>query len=256
MRRGTMRTSMIDMTGVYQEIKRQEMLMPPKYRQNFKIKYGRKLTDQTKKKFVTEVREDRKAEFLLHALDTNPLLREICDNEILLLVVNSAVSQGLASRITDLLRSSQVSSSEAVLLYTSENKIKAMEDCIHFSPDLFRISKSVVVSEPIIPFIDQVKIRMAREGHSYSHGGPPMMATPQSTPSGYSVGASNRAFGQPDYLRETIRNIDPVHRPSMKPPRKTIAGGRQASMTLGRIEAGSANPFRKQSTRRRTQYQD
>ena len=105
-----MRSSMIDMTGVFAEIERQEILMPSKYRQNFKIKYGRKLNDQKTKRFVDEVKEYRKAEFLLHALDSNPLLKEICDNEILLLVVNSATSQGLQSKISDLLRNSQVSS--------------------------------------------------------------------------------------------------------------------------------------------------
>lgn len=39
-----------------------------------------------------------------------------------------------------------------MLLYTSDNKIKAMEDCIEFSPELFRVQKSIVVSEPVIPF--------------------------------------------------------------------------------------------------------
>ena len=39
-----------------------------------------------------------------------------------------------------------------------------MEDCIQFSPDLFRISKSIVVSEPIIPFFQQIQMRVAVEG--------------------------------------------------------------------------------------------
>ena len=90
-----------------------------------------------------------------------------------------------------------------------------MEDCIQFSPDLFRVSKSIVVSEPIIPFLDQVKMRMAREGHNYEYGAATAI-TPQSNTSGYSAGASGRAFGQTDYLRETVKNLDPAQRQSMK----------------------------------------
>lgn len=35
------------------------------------------------------------------------------------------------------------------LLYISDNKIMAIEDCITFFPQLFRLTKSVIVSEPI-----------------------------------------------------------------------------------------------------------
>ena len=49
---------------------------------------------------------------------------------------------------------------EAVLLYASENKVKAMEDCIQFAPELFRISKSIVVSEPCIPFFQMMEMRL------------------------------------------------------------------------------------------------
>lgn len=33
------------------------------------------------------------------------------------------------------------------LLYYSQNKIAALEDCVHFVPHLFRLSKSIIVSE-------------------------------------------------------------------------------------------------------------
>ena len=118
------------MTQVFAEINRRESLMPAKVQNQFKIKYGRTVKDQKSKRFIEEVKEYEKAEFLLHALETNPLLREICENQILVMVLNSATSQGLQKRIHDLLRTSQVSKEEAVLLYASDNKVKAMEDCI------------------------------------------------------------------------------------------------------------------------------
>lgn len=68
------------MTQIFTEISRRESLMPNKSNKAFKIKYGRKLNDQKSKKFIEEVKEYQKAEFLLHALETNPLLREICEN--------------------------------------------------------------------------------------------------------------------------------------------------------------------------------
>ena len=50
------------------------------------------------------------------------------------------------------------------MLYASDNKIKAMEDCIMFSPELFKISKSIIVSEPAIPFTEMIKMKLAIEG--------------------------------------------------------------------------------------------
>ena len=71
-------------------------------------------------------------------------------------MLNSSTNQGFHAKLTNLLRSSQISSDEAALLYASDNKVKAMEDCIQFSPELFRLSKSIIVSEPIIPFTQQI----------------------------------------------------------------------------------------------------
>ena len=85
----------VNMTHVYQEIHRRNMLMPPKYQPTFKIRYGKKINDQKSKKLVEEVDEAEKAAYLLTALETNPLLKEICENEVLILVLNSATSQSL-----------------------------------------------------------------------------------------------------------------------------------------------------------------
>ena len=36
-----------------------------------------------------------------------------------------------------------------------------MEDCIQFSPELFRVQKSIVVAEPIISFTETIKMQLA-----------------------------------------------------------------------------------------------
>lgn len=104
---------------------------------------------------------------MLHALDTNPLLRELCENELLLVVLNSSNTQGLQAKLSGILKHSPVSTDEAVLLYNSDNKVKAMEDCIQFSPELFRVQKSIIVSEPIVPFQDMIKMKLAAEGRYF-----------------------------------------------------------------------------------------
>lgn len=80
----------LNLTDVFAEIQRRETIMPKPYKETFKIKYGRKTNDVVAKQFVQEIQEYRKAEFLVHALETNPLLREICENEIFVVVLNSA----------------------------------------------------------------------------------------------------------------------------------------------------------------------
>jgi hypothetical protein len=43
---------------------------------------------------------------------------------------------------------------EMPLLYISDNKILALEDCINFFPSMFKLVKSIVVSEPLNDFAD------------------------------------------------------------------------------------------------------
>lgn len=38
------------------------------------------------------------------------------------------------------------------MLYFSQNKVHALEDCVQFVPHIFRLSKSIMVSEPLEPF--------------------------------------------------------------------------------------------------------
>lgn len=99
----SIRLENFDMHDVFQEVFRRESLMPPKYKHQFKIKYGKKTNDMRSSKFVEEIKEYEKAEFLLHALDQNPLLKELCENELLLVVLNSATSQSLQSTLSTIL---------------------------------------------------------------------------------------------------------------------------------------------------------
>jgi len=48
---------------------------------------------------------------------------------------------------------------EIPMVYLSPNKVKAFEDCINFAPGLFRLSKSIVISEPIMSFMDHLQSR-------------------------------------------------------------------------------------------------
>ena len=97
-------------------------------------------------------------------MDTNPLLKELIENELLLVVLNSSTSIGLQASLTTCLKHSPVTSDDAILLYCSDNKVKAMEDSIQFSPELFRVQKSIIVSEPIVTFQEMIKMQLAAEG--------------------------------------------------------------------------------------------
>jgi len=198
--------------------------------------------DQRTKRFVDEVKEYDKASYLLHALERNPLLAEICEKELLVLVLNSSTSQGLQDKLTGLLKSSQLTQNEAALLYTSENKVKAMEDCIEFSPELFRVSKSIVVSEPLVPFNQLIQMRFAIE-------------TPHQT----QQNAKKTPVITSEYLKDKIRDLKtmgtlqsantsgslrvPTMRAQLTGMKTQIIGGQTQLRDL--LHSQTVNPFRK-----------
>ena len=71
-------------------------------------------------------------------------------------VLSSATYQNLHKKLKQVLRESSVPDNEIDLLYTSQNKITAFEDCIAFTPNLFRLTKSIVVSEPLWTFSERL----------------------------------------------------------------------------------------------------
>lgn len=52
---------------------------------------------------------------------------------------------------------SSLSHQEIQLVYVSTSKTHAIEDCIKFSPQLFRINHSIIVSEPTSKFMSFLK---------------------------------------------------------------------------------------------------
>ena len=57
---------------------------------------------------------------------------------------------------------------EIPLLYLSQNKVLAFEDCIQFTPQLFRLTKSIVVSEPLFSFKELLKQRLGSDAYNVS----------------------------------------------------------------------------------------
>jgi len=61
------------------------------------------------------------------------------------------------------LKSSLIPANEIPLLYLSPNKVQAMQDCIQFCPQLFRLSKSIVISEPLVSFRKYLDQRLGQK---------------------------------------------------------------------------------------------
>ena len=82
----------------------------------------------------------------------DPLLEELITKDVILLAIGSTTFQNLEFK----LRSQVVPKiqiflppEEMPLLYLSENRTQSIEDCIHFFPSLFKLTKSIVVAEPL-----------------------------------------------------------------------------------------------------------
>ena len=60
------------------------------------------------------------------------------------------------------MKSAQLDMTEFEMLYVSQNKIRAFEDTIKFAPHLFKLSKSVMITEPIVDFKSFLNSRIGR----------------------------------------------------------------------------------------------
>ena len=88
------------------------------------------------------------------------------------------------------MKQSTIPADEIPLLYLSQNKVLAFEDCIQFTPQLFRLTKSIVVSEPLFSFKELLRQRMGSDA--------------------YNIPSSRAQTGssvQGHYLRERIQEI-------------------------------------------------
>lgn len=68
----------------------------------------------------------------------------------MIMVFNSSIFQSMYNKIYELLKN------VVKIIYSSTQRIQAFEDCITFMPSLFRLSKSILVSENMTTFHDQI----------------------------------------------------------------------------------------------------
>jgi len=68
------------------------------------------------------------------------------------------------------MKNSKLNAVDFEMIYLSQNKVKAFEDCSRFAPHLFKLTKSVVVAEPIIDFKHFLQSRMGKAGIASSGG--------------------------------------------------------------------------------------
>ena len=84
-------------------------------------------------------------------------MKELCAHQVVFLTLNSSTYQNLFSIIKNAIVAAKINEDQIPLIYISENKIKAFEDCINFCPQLFRLTKSIVVSEPLHGLLDMIR---------------------------------------------------------------------------------------------------
>jgi hypothetical protein len=88
------------------------------------------------------------------------------ENQILFLVLSSSHVQGLTDRVMKTMKNSKIKMDDLEMIYLSRNKVRAFEDCIQLAPHLFKLSKSVVVAEPIVDFTHFLSSRLGKGGIS------------------------------------------------------------------------------------------
>jgi hypothetical protein len=100
------------------------------------------------------VPEDLKDIALAESIGKDLVLQELIAKETLLLAVSSSTFQNLPNHVTkNLLPKTQlfIPTAEMPLLCFSDGKVNAIEDCIMFFPSLFKLNKSIVLSETLEP---------------------------------------------------------------------------------------------------------
>ena len=81
----------------------------------------------------------------MKTLEVNKTLQQLIANEIAFVVLSSSTNQNLSGSVKKVF----ASYNEIQLLYYSQNRIQALSDCVNFVPNLFKLCKSIVVSEPL-----------------------------------------------------------------------------------------------------------
>lgn len=90
----------------------------------------------------------------------NPEARKLIEEEITLMVLSTTMHN-------DIYPPASAAMNEVAQalkpLYMSYTRVQAFEDCINFVPHLFRLTKSIIVSEPLTTFTNQLKSRLGRD---------------------------------------------------------------------------------------------
>lgn len=134
---------------------RREPIIPNIKDRSFKVKSHNKQKTQIKKRLLhahhRELTEEEQEAMLTQQIERDPLLHELITKEVLVMAISSSTYQNLAGQIKkQVMKKIQafLPPYEMPLLYMSESKVISIEDCMIFFPQLFKLTKSIVVSEP------------------------------------------------------------------------------------------------------------
>jgi hypothetical protein len=108
---------------------------------------------------------------MLGALRTNPMLQELSNHEVLFLTITSSMFQNLTGKVAAIIEGNHKNNKELKFIYLSDNKVRAMEDCTTFSPHIFKLTKSYIVTEPVTSFQDFIQQRSGGGAHKVPRAG-------------------------------------------------------------------------------------
>jgi hypothetical protein len=125
-------------------------MMPQKRRTMYKMKTTLKSRTSKKATYLPTITEAAE-EQLEKQIERNPFIKTVTTKEVFMIACSSNTFQNLAKRLASLevkIRT-YIKPEELRMIYVSANKVQAMEDTLAFFPSLYRLTKSVVVTEPI-----------------------------------------------------------------------------------------------------------
>ena len=134
---------------VYQEMMKRVSLLPQTAGGDLRLAVQDKNLPMSKTSGISvAVDERQQIHFLMRCLDSNELLQQMLKNEIVFLILSSASVQNLSQTANTVFQRFE-STPGTRMLYFSQNKVTSLEDCVQFVPHLFRLSKSIMVSEQL-----------------------------------------------------------------------------------------------------------
>ena len=135
---------------------------------------------------------------LLATVQRSPDVRKMLLNRYLIVVLGSAVHLNIDKKLRkDLVPDFQelVDKDEMKVIHVSQRKIEAMEDSVLFAPYLYRLQKSVVVTEPADSLFGEVGRVQVRGAQADAERPPQLLQQNNTMPAagGQGLGGSNAA---------------------------------------------------------------